>query len=119
MSSTVLLGYNPNDFFYVDAAANGYFDSKNCTNDIIKNLTDEQCSGNNFIDNSMNCVYHELCKNKDLASKIMEKQTTHGGEEKKYYDSAMTYDIALMDIINLGIGILFIIAIIYRNRNVK
>ena len=120
MSSTVLLGYNPNDFFYVDAENQGYWDPNECSSDNIKNLDPaDKCNETNFKDNGKNCVSYELCKNKELATQIMEKQTTHGGEEKKYYDSAMSYDIALMDIVNLGIGIIFIIAIIYRNRNMK
>lgn len=123
MSSTVTLGYSPNDFFYVDATNQGIMpDKEKCEALKPYDITwDVSCSPapHMFDDASFNCVQKELCINYDKASKIMEKENTHGGANKQYADVNLKYDIAFMDVINLGIGILFAIIIIYKNRNVK
>ena len=121
MSSTVTLGYSPNDFFYVDATNQGIMPDKDAC-ETLKPYDihwDVSCSPLHFQDMSLNCVKKELCINYDKASKIMEKENTHGGADKQYADVNLKYDIAFMDVINLGIGILFAIIIIYKNRNVK
>ena len=154
MSSNVILGYSPTDFFYIDAQKSNFFDDTICGNNLhvynsygkigtanyLDNKWDKICSINiddngnvfagnmggitsgnvelsTFLDNSYNCLNVAFCKNRDYAKKIIHNNNVHGGEETKYYDSKTEYDIAIMDVINLGIGIMFVIALIYKNRN--
>ena len=119
MSSIVTLGYSPNDFFYVDAQNQGIMPKTGQCQNLISTYTDAKCGAGSggFIDNSFNCIQKELCVNWKKANEITEIENQHGGADKKFTDASMTHDIALMDIINLGIGIFFAMAIIYRNRN--
>jgi len=125
MANQVLLGYNPNDFFYISASDSmpadcdslnpyaGYWDISCGT------AINPATSNTYFQDNAEQCVQKELCKNKDAALKLAEKQNRQLGGDEKYMDSKIKYDNVLMDVINLGIGIFFAIFLIYRNQSVK
>jgi hypothetical protein len=134
MSTNYLIGYSPNDFFYSLADPTIQPTLEQCTNpddstylDPYNSFWDVSCSNtmvnldtNNFyfMDFSMNCVKKELCKNLDKVTILNTNENKHDSSEKQYLDVKMNYDIALLDIINLGIGILFALVIIFRNRNV-
>jgi len=135
MSTNYLIGYSPNDFFYsladptiqptIDQCTNPgniyYLDPYNSFWDVSCSNTEVNLDTNNvyFNDFSMNCVKKELCKNLDKVTTLNTNENKHDSSEKQYLDVKMNYDIALLDIINLGIGILFALVIIFRNRNVN
>jgi len=134
MSTNYLIGYSPNDFFYsladptiqpspqqcTDPNDQGYLDPYNSFWDVScsNTITNPDTANPYFIDFSMNCVKKELCKNLDKITVLNENENLHDSSEKQYLDVKMNYDIALLDIINLGIGILFALIVIFRNRNV-
>lgn len=128
MATKFNVGYTPNDFYYVDAALNSdrlMPDESGCGNLILNGNTysysdpvwQDVCE-NNFIDNSFNCIQQQLCVNKDKAKKLQVIDSTHNGADKNYVDSKLNYEMTIMDIINLGIGIVLTIIIIYKNRNI-
>jgi len=127
--STITLGYSPNDFFYVDAESSGIRPTQEwCDSNNPTNITwDVKCSAainpatqnTYFMDNSFNCIQKELCINMDNATKLIDYENRHEGSDRKYVDAKTNHDIVLLDVINLGIGIIFAIAVIYRNRNMK
>ena len=119
MASTINIGYSPNDFFWINAKDQKYMPADTeC--DRLMSLTDweTKCDAHNFESNSDDCINKELCNNKDYATKIVNNENKNNGTDKKYTDSKQRYDVALMDMINLGIGICFTVYIIYRNRNI-
>ena len=124
MSSNIELSYSPTDFFYVKYNNLMPTDCNTLAFDVdgkpvdINSLTwDTSCNDANFKDNSMKCVQKELCKNQEKAQTLETTNNTHKGLDKNYIDSSMQYDIAFVDVINLGIGIIFAIFIIYKNQN--
>ena len=119
MSTNIELSYSPNDFFYVNSDIMPK--AEECANFAKFSQAEWDLSCNDsgrFKDASMNCVQKELCINKDKAEKLESKVNAHKGLDKNYIDSSMQYDIAFVDVINLGIGIIFAIFIIYKNQNV-
>lgn len=90
--------------------------------DTINNIScdfDTLCNDSNFMDNSGNCIRNQLCLNKQNVDFLVEKENSHLDAEKRNNDINVVYDRTIMDSVNLGIGILFILFIIYRNRNVR
>lgn len=117
MSTNIELSYSPTDFFYVKYNDLMPTDCNELAADMNSLTWDTSCNDTYFKDNSMNCVQKELCKNKDKADILEKTNNTHKGLDKNYIDSSMQYDIAFVDVINLGIGIIFAIFIIYKNQN--
>jgi hypothetical protein len=134
MSDSLLLGYSPNDFFYVDPRYS-LKGNVNCNsikpNKSIGSLGVLDLGGNVllsadpewnricqnsdwFRDNSANCVNVELCKNEANANKLMDLGSTKLGSKEKYMNEKMNYDNILMNTINLGIGIVFLVFVIYK-----
>jgi len=137
MANNVLVGYSPNDFYYVQAEqsnlispntdCNGLTVRGNVTlpNGITINdgsslsLTDpawDIICNNYFSQNQDNCLKRELCNNKNKASQLGDLQNTKLGAMEKYMNEKMNYDSILMNTINLGIGIVFLIVVIYKNQ---
>jgi hypothetical protein len=150
MANNVLVGYSPNDFYYVQAEqSNELNESVDCNNlkiygntrvygNTIVNdgtitlpngttiisgnvlalsnpLWDSICTYR-FSDNSGNCLKRELCNNKTNATKLEDLQNTKLGAMEKFMNEKMNYDSILMNTINLGIGIVFLIVVIYKNQ---
>jgi hypothetical protein len=118
MPNNVVVGYSPNDFFYMDAINQGVMPS----GDDCKTLKpydqswDLSC-GTWFSDNSGNCIKKELCINKDKAEYLSTVENTHSSSGEKYMNEKMSYDNVLLNTINLGIGVVFLLVIIYKNIN--
>ena len=121
MPEPITVGYSQNDFFYVDAVNNGLMPSDvACTTLQPYHATwDVSCNNQHFETYKTECVNKELCINSNKVYEINENENKHGSADKAHIDSTLKYDMALMDIINLGIGIMFAIVIIYRNRNIS
>ena len=117
MSSTLLIGYNPNDFFYSNAVEQGVMPSDaDCKILAPNNITwDTSCNPINFPNYGEKCINKELCKNKDVAETTMALESSHSGSDEKYYNTKEQYDELFMNTANLGIGILFLIGMIFRN----
>jgi hypothetical protein len=117
-TNNVLISYNPNDFFYVGASNRNEMPSvKDCSDlDPYAKSWDNKCSDTMFSDNSYNCIKRELCINRDKGERLISISKNSKTANEKYMNEKMKYDVTLMNTINLGIGILFLIVIIYKNR---
>lgn len=122
INNKYVIGYSPNDFFYVNGNqympdfSNNY--TTNCSNDnSIWNTTAADCS-NNFIDNSMNCINQSLCNNKSYAEKLKEIQTKHNGTDELLLDINSDYTRNILTSINLSIGIIILSFMIYKYRTI-
>jgi len=118
MSSNVVLGYSPNDFFY--NSVSDMPNSEACTTILANDIT-STCTQSGMADTAIagNCIKYALCQNKQLATNIIDNQNVQDGSDAKFADTKIMYDTTFMDVINLGIGIIFAIAIIYKNRNMS
>jgi hypothetical protein len=132
MPNNIIIGYTPNDFFYStagdmpkeDECKNVYGDTGSALNgkknaDGTQSGWDDVCNDERFMDNSGNCIKRQLCINKQNVDFLVEKENSHLDAEKRNNDINVVYDRTIMDSVNLGIGILFILFLIYRNRNVR
>jgi hypothetical protein len=136
MANNALVGYSPNDFSYVNASYGNCNANKPLGNVVGKTIGtttiteaslsftdpawDTICDSKNhplwFSDNSANCINVELCKNKANADKLLGLGSSGQGTKEKYMNEKMNYDNLLMNSINLGIGIVFLLFVIYKNQ---
>lgn len=118
--NTTIIGYSPNDFFYSTAVELGTMPSDDqCRTMMPFDTTwDVTCNNLNFArdKNSEECIKVELCKNKDYANKLIEINRGNANSDEKYYDIKVQYDTLLMESINLGIGCIFLLWFILKNR---
>jgi len=130
MFSDIVVGYNKNDFFYVTAESNGYMPSDQKCEEIMKDTefdyakicrigNEEQRDVFNYEDNSTKCIERELCINKEKAGKIDVVQNNHSGSEEKHQDYIRQFQSTQLDTLNLGIGVVALIYLIYRARNIN
>lgn len=121
-SSDIIVGYNKNDFFYVNAETQGeILTPVGCTFTIGLHdpLWDISCNTNsnehdNFLDNSANCIKKELCINKEYAGKLKSMQQNHSGADEHYDNAAQIYDRTFAQTINLGGGIVLLMGLMYK-----
>lgn len=117
-SSDILIGYNKNDFFYVNAENNGEMpNDETCKGTELKihdASWDIRCNNTNFIDNSANCLNKELCINKEYSNKIKSMQQTHSGSGEKYDNAKDVYDQTFAHTVNLGTGIVLLSILLYK-----
>jgi len=122
--SNVVLSYSPNDFFYVK------FSEQN-NNSILGNTDceplkpyenwDVSCNKDNYnvnTINKINCNLKELCKNKEKAEKLQTIQNNHNGSDQNYLDTNETFNTAFIKNVNLGIGMIILIGLFYKMRNI-
>ena len=116
--NNVLVGYNPNDFFYSNAASLGNMPTDNKCNELkpYDDSWNDKCNPDKFPNNSNDCISIELCKNKDYANKLMNINKGNASSDEKYYNVKEQYDILFMNSINLGIGCVFLFWFIFKNR---
>jgi len=105
-NKTIQIGYSANDFFYntlplfsFDLSETNCFDVSSHT---IWN-----------IDMSMNCYNHEMCNNKQYAKQIFNINNTHGKSNIQLNDTNKEYYYQYIQTINLGIGNLFLLFVIF------
>jgi|LauGreSBDMM110SN_4_FD.fasta_scaffold43740_3 hypothetical protein len=121
--TNVLVGYSPTDFFYVKAQQNNQMPSASvCTTlNPYDTIWDASCNSANYSssdDNILNCNHKELCKNKDKAVALTHIQHNHIGSDQNHLDTKNEYNTAIVKTVNLGIGIILLIGLIYTNRNI-
>ena len=116
-SSDIIVGYNKNDFFYVNAETNGgTLTAANCTMNVGLHdpIWDISCNAANFVDNSGNCMVKELCINKEYANKIKSMQQNHSGADEQYENAKQVYDKTFAHTLNLGSGIIVLLLLMYK-----
>ena len=116
MTTNIVLGYSPTDFFYVKAQEMDIMPT-NC--DSITTPSKETCNIDNYGDNKIDCINAALCENKDTSILINKLQNKHSGSDQHYLDTNQEYKLTLTNSINLGIGILILIGLIIQNRNLQ
>lgn len=116
MVNNIVVGYSPNDFFYVTSINENKMPSdENCKELNFNDKSWEyKCNAENLNNNIDDCINKELCKNKDKALKLSELENSSSGSNEKYMNEKMNYDNTLMNTINLGIGIAFLLIVIYK-----
>ena len=115
--SSNLSGYNKNDFFYVKAFETGDMPSEEvCAGLGIHNNWDISCNYTEFADNSMNCINRELCVNKEKAELLNNLSVRTNGAEEKYSNYKKVFDYTYTHTVNLTIGTVILLILIYRNR---
>jgi hypothetical protein len=108
MSSGVVMGFSPNDFFYVRAEENNRMPTNSECNNLSLNPP-ENCD----INSSEDCVRHELCKNQSKVNVLYNLQNKHGGFDQKHEDGKSLYNDTILTTFNLGTGIVIALAFIY------
>lgn len=119
MSNSVFVEYNPNDFFYAIANKGVVTPSKGECDvlNIHDNSWDDKCDSDKFQDNFQECIERELCINQEGVDKIKRTQNRHNGSDEKYANTSIEHGGVVINTINLGIGVLFLMGLIYRLRN--
>jgi hypothetical protein len=96
MSQRIVLEYTPDDFYFVQDAAN------------------LPGSGQCNVDQSGLSDYEkQLCLNQQQVALILQRQQEHAGMERKIYDAQSKYYTEVLKSFNLGIGIVGIISFLY------
>jgi len=121
-TSKSYLGFSQNNFYYINAQDRGsqYAPDLSCS-DVFNNtgvFHDLSCNHNKFQDNSFNCLKKAMCENKKLAESL-NIQYNNRGSDIKYSDNKTSYDIYLIKIANLLIGISAILYFMYTDNNSK
>ena len=118
MTNNIILGYSPSDFFYVKAIENQHMPKVCDTYLKNTNINGETCNIENIKNNLENCMNKELCINQQYVNKIYQLQNNHKGSDQKYLDTKQTYSDDLLNIVNLGIGIVIMITFIIKNNRI-
>jgi hypothetical protein len=108
MSSAVVLGFSPNDFFFVKAQQNNIMpDAPSCAT--LSNSPPQNCDSSPTKD----CINYQLCENQSNANILYNLQNKNGGFDKKHEDGVVLYNDVLLNSFNLGTGIVIAIGFIY------
>jgi hypothetical protein len=95
-----------------DASCNeldpGFNESLNC-NDSNYNKNDE---------NIKNCMQRAWCEYRGLNTTLHDNQTQSSEDKERYQDANEYYNLAVVDSINLTIGIFGVVFLILKNRNI-
>lgn len=120
----ITIAYSPTDFYYVMANEAVPTDAECRDNYSDAQVPDTNCvpvvSGqpgyNTWRTNSVNCLRKELCKNKENAQRIQQIQNNHLGSDQNYHDTLTLYKNEYAKMVNLSVGILAIIAVIFYSK---
>jgi hypothetical protein len=112
--SNVYVGYTPNDYYYMDTVGKDYYPTtEECTTLLSIPWGDSSCSAW-FSDNSLNCIKQQICLNKNNVSAINSVDASHNSTFGKNINNNEDFQNTFLNTINLGIGILFIIFVIFK-----
>ena len=109
------LQHDANNFFYIKAINEQIMASNKKCNDLKQKINVDTCNQINFNDNSLNCIQNEFCKNKELSEWITNNKDEYYGSKQKYLDIESKYNNELLNITNLGIGIIILTGFIIKN----
>jgi hypothetical protein len=108
MSSGLVVGFSPNDFFFVKAQQSGTMPDADRCSSLSTNIP-QNCD----VSPTQDCLNYELCKNQDNANTLYNIQNQYGGSDQKYDDGKFMYNEELFNTFNLGAGIVIAIGFIY------
>jgi hypothetical protein len=117
-SGQITIAYSPTDFHYVMANEAVPTDTE-CQNTYTTVLIpDTDCipTDSNWNANKDKCLKKELCKNKENAQRIQQIQNNHLGSDQIYNDTLTLYKNEYAKMVNLSVGILAIIAVIFYSK---
>jgi hypothetical protein len=123
--TTVYVGYSPNDFFYQDVSninikgVNNLSPSDQECTTLLSQKWDSSACNVWFSDNSANCIKYQVCKNKINAENIYAEDTAHNSAYVNHIDNRVDFENTFLNMINLGIGILFIIFVIFKVQSMS
>jgi hypothetical protein len=115
-SSDIIVGYNKNDFFYVNALHNGEMPNASVCRqlDVHNKIWNTKCNKTNFVDNSGNCLKKELCINQEYANKLQVLQQKYSGSDEKYSNATDIHEQTVAQTINLAGGIILILLLMFK-----
>ena len=122
----LLVSFNKNDFWY-NRPVVGVSDNMpildNCSrNEVYSREWDtNKCNNVSKGDKNQDCIRRELCLNRDYADKVDKLQNNHNGSDQNYLDVKNKYSYGFLQSINLGVGVIGVVYIIYsfyKNRNI-
>jgi len=113
-----LIAYNKNDFYYSSALQNGFMptDDDCKAMDKFNKSWDTSCNEQNFENNIDKCIAKELCINKETAELITNIDSRNSGSVQKYENSKTVFNNSLITFLNLGVGVIFLGVLIFKNR---
>jgi len=108
MSTNVIVGYSPNDFYYTWATDAKIMPSDSACQalNVTSPTWEVSCNSVNFEDNSQNCINQQLCLNKQQTNELLQLQAKTNGAEEKYDNSKTIFEDTLLTTVNLAIGII-------------
>jgi hypothetical protein len=114
-------GFDNNQYIYssIHDQTMGFIPSSADCNNIGDTVDLGYCTNNaslkSLSDASMQyCIKYELCKNKKLMDKERNVDLKNQANYKRYLDVYADYEVALMNNINIIVGVLFLSAIIVK-----
>jgi hypothetical protein len=143
--SNVYVGYSPNDFFYEDTKSlkdaagktveylpdlNVAHDTVTLTNTEgkpgtaeggnlkIKDLSGADCTSY-FGDHKLSCIKNQIYKNKENVDLLNAMDISHNSAYAKNSGNAEEFQDVFLNTMNLSIGILFILFVIFKIQNIK
>ena len=120
ISSNVIMSYNPNDWFYLAVENENNINNdmptlEDCSNnEPYHHQWDISCNSTNLSDNQYDCMVRSLCVNRDQAQVIAELEVKNFGIDTKFNDDYRVYYNTLANTANLGIGIVVLLAVLYK-----
>jgi hypothetical protein len=124
MDDNTIIGYSSNDFFYekIDKFNNPNSDNLKPTKEecdtLLSQNWEEPCN-TYFSDNKINCIKNSLCKNKETANQIQLLDSYDKFSNEKNKDTSEDLKNTILNTMNLSIGILFIVFVIYKLASFK
>ena len=76
------------------------------------------CNDSNYNDNITNCMQRAWCEYQELSNTLHDNQTNLSQDKERYQDANQYYNLAVVDSINLSIGIFGVVFLILKNRNI-
>ena len=121
----LLVSFNKNDFWYnrpvVGVSDNMPILDTCSRNDVYDHPKWKNYCDTNFKKYDQDCIRRELCLNRDYADKVDKLQNNHNGSDQNYLDVKNKYSYGFLQSINLGVGVIGVVYIIYsfyKNRNI-
>lgn len=120
-----ILSYNNDDFYCNSIGLTTIKDIDPNINVDLTTFCKNPTSNGNFYNqnncssynnNNVSCnLINQLCENLNNFNQIKEIQTTHSASNSRYSDINSFYKTELLKSVNLGIGILILSFVIYKN----
>lgn len=113
---TISLKYSVDDFFYTIAKDDSTNNPTQGRCSTLRTMSIDCENRSNSAGTWQRCYQLELCKNKEYADWIKDKQAKHQEYTVNSTDIQSLYVTEIVKTINLGVGIAAIIIYIYYNR---